>query len=174
MKSCERDPQHRRVFVQRAKGAVRSEPLQDGRTKRNACHESDGQSRVGAEPGDSREEPEELVYRHGLSHQASARAAQKTGARSGPRTRAVFATTSASTPFVATTETSSRPVCAGRPVRGSIRWWCSPSPHLRRRVLLVAAPWSRRSRVTPARPTGHPAPSGPTPPALRSPPRLAK
>src|SRR3979490_1178330 len=135
MQSCERNPKDSRVFVQRAKGTVRSERLQDGRAKRDACHESDSQGRVGAEAGDSREEPEELVYCQGLSHQASARAAQKTGARSGPRTSAVFATTSASPPFGATTETSSRPVCAGRPVRGSIRWWCSPPPHRRRRVL---------------------------------------
>ena len=76
------------------------------------------------------------------------------------------------TPSAATTETSSRPVWVGRPVRGSIRWWCSRL-HRRRRTLLVAAPWSRSSKVTPPRPTGQPSPAGPVPRALRSPPRLA-
>ena len=55
------------------------------------------------------------------SHHAIACAAQYAGAKSGPRSSAVLATTSASKALAVTTETSSRPVFAGSPVRGSIR-----------------------------------------------------
>src|SRR5882762_10358478 len=110
MKAGQRDPQHRRVFVEPAKRAVGSEALEHCRTQRDASDESYGQSRVRAQACDSREHPEELICRHGLSHQANARAAQKTGASSGPISKAVFAITSASAPVVATTATSSRPV----------------------------------------------------------------
>ena len=61
MQSCERNPKDSRVFVQRAKDTVRSERLQDGRAKRDACHESDSQGRVGAEAGDSREEKDKMI-----------------------------------------------------------------------------------------------------------------
>ena len=57
-------------------------------------------------------------------------------ARSGPARIAVFATISACSPVGATAVTCSTPVSAGRPVRGSMRWW--PSRQRRRVTPLVA------------------------------------
>src|SRR3989442_9202866 len=152
MQDRQRDPQHRRVFVQRTQRAVAAQPVENRRPKRNPCDQRDRERRVRAEAGNTRQHPEELVEGHGLNHHACACAAQYAVARPGPSRSAVFATISASLAVAATTDTSSNPLSDGKPVRGSIRW-CR-SPHLRRRTLLVAAPWSRSITLDPPKPTG--------------------
>ena len=122
MQRPERDPEHRRVLVQRAQRAVAAEPVEHRGPQRDAGKKRDRQRRVGREPAHAGEQPHELIGGHAAR----------------PEMSTVFARTSASSAVSATTDTSSTRVVAGRPVRGSMRW-CR-SPHRRLRVLLVAAP----------------------------------
>src|SRR5258708_12917687 len=156
--------------MKRTQRPVAAEPVEHRGAQRDPGHKRDRERGVRAEAANSREHPEELVGGHWENPHACACAAQYAVARPGPSSSAVLATTSASQPLAATTETSSNPLAEGSPVRGSMRWCISP--HLRLRTLLVAAPWSRSITVAPPIPTGHPSPAGPDPIPRRAPPIL--